>query len=41
MAYYTLTDLILEIILVTLSLTGVGVIVREVINDLIEREAGL
>jgi len=41
MAYYTLTDLILEIILVTLSLTGVGVIVREVIDDLIEREAGL
>lgn len=41
MAYYTLTDLILEIILVTLSLTGVGVIVREVLDDLIEREAGL
>ena len=41
MAYYTMTDLILEIILVTLSLTGVGVIVREVIDDLIEREAGL
>lgn len=40
MAYYTLADLILEIILVTLSLTGVGVIAQSVVDDQLEREYG-
>lgn len=39
MAYYTLADLILEIILVTLSLTGVGVIAQAVVDEQLEREA--